>query len=132
MQKWKTIWLESGRMFQTQWITRFIFGMGKANDQRTWKKFVWQRKRHRLGGTGRHSGLAKEWALLWHGFEDSLQGPVCCAPCTLHLYPGPLYYLWRLIKQPCTAGRVKWSLPPLGDTRPLSLPHSAEMRHKAD
>jgi hypothetical protein len=28
-------------MFQTQRITRFIFGMGKENDQRTWKKFVW-------------------------------------------------------------------------------------------
>lgn len=39
----------------------------------SWKKFVWPRKRHRLGVTGRHSGLAEGWVLIQHDFEDSVK-----------------------------------------------------------
>lgn len=39
----------------------------------SWKKFVWPRKRHRLGVTGRHAGLAEGWVLIQRDFEDSVK-----------------------------------------------------------
>lgn len=80
--KWRTFGEWEGVQSTEHSKAFFFFGMGKDDDQRTWTKFIWPKKGHRLGAADACAWQEMVTSTMW---REEPRGSAPCTSCSFGL-----------------------------------------------